>query len=90
MARPMMCSTCWWRISASCAQAKRLGWELWVGGAKCPPCQGDAPRDSHLNRAFAVASEIVDEVHTSDTALFDTLKERIAVRLAKIVRGGIP
>lgn len=38
MARTFACLVCGMRITASLQQAKRHGWALWVGGARCRAC----------------------------------------------------
>ena len=36
--KDMVCFDCLSKISATIAQAKRHGWEVWVGGARCASC----------------------------------------------------
>lgn len=36
--KTMVCCSCAMRIDATIRQAKRHGWELWVGGARCKAC----------------------------------------------------
>jgi hypothetical protein len=37
--KQMVCYDCGMKITATLAQAKRHGWELWVGGARCKVCR---------------------------------------------------
>ena len=34
----MVCVDCFMKIVASIGQAKRHGWVVWVGGARCKGC----------------------------------------------------
>ena len=39
--KPMQCINCGMRITATMQQAKRHGWQLWVGGSRCKRCVED-------------------------------------------------
>lgn len=36
--RGLLCWDCGMRIAATIEQAKRHGWQVWVGGARCKSC----------------------------------------------------
>jgi hypothetical protein len=42
--KPMVCVDCAMRISATLREAKRHGWLLWVGGARCKSCVENGAR----------------------------------------------
>lgn len=49
--KPMVCYDCGHKIRATIRQAKRHGWALWVGGARCKRCE-DKRRSEEIGNAI--------------------------------------
>lgn len=49
--KEMVCVGCGMRIGATIPQAKRHGWRLWVGGARCKTCSEKLPNGEQSHAA---------------------------------------
>ncbi len=75
--RQMVCSSpgCSSRISATVPQAKRQGWELYTGGARCAACRGEATRKDLVIEAAPVLARKVYVACVECGAVFESTQE---------------